>query len=267
MKSLRVNDNVIRVSLAEDDFKKLGFTLGDVIHGDVDVQDIFDEVIDELDVNDEFEVVGQCAMQLAPAYGGLELYISNSEDADAFKKFMSDAEYFKDVFGYPIKDMADGTHYDIKLMPEDFLASLKDLIEDPELLDRFAKEHLAKTDNSSAFEESLKEVSKLIAKQETHELHDYLPVFKFASFENFVQLAQDLVFINGLSHLYTYEDEYYLVLEFKDITVIDDAISHVVEHTLEYSQLVKMASANILHEHGQLVMKDVAIELARYYFK
>lgn len=91
-------------------------------------------------------------------------------------------------------------------------------------------------------------------------------VLKMASFEDFVDLAQNLRLEGAASDLYKYNDDYYLVLTFYANHVSQEEAKDELAVALEYGDKVDI-SADVLAEYGQDLMPTSALETARYYFK
>lgn len=91
-------------------------------------------------------------------------------------------------------------------------------------------------------------------------------VVSFADLEDFFAAAPALDTRSLQSDLYTYRGKYYLVLAFlNDGMVTANEIRDRLAVAYEFGQPTRV-SAMVLKEHGQLMMEQTAIELARHYF-
>ncbi|WP_203662592.1 adaptor protein MecA [Lacticaseibacillus sp. 53-4] len=91
-------------------------------------------------------------------------------------------------------------------------------------------------------------------------------VLKLQSFEDFIALAQELRLEGATSDLYSYNDDYYLVLTFYANKASSSEIADQTALALEYGTKVNL-SADVLAEYGKLLMPTSALETGRYYFK
>lgn len=91
-------------------------------------------------------------------------------------------------------------------------------------------------------------------------------VLKLQSFEDFIALAQELRLEGASSDLYSYNDDYYLVLTFYANKASSGEIADQTALALEYGARVSL-SADVLAEYGKLLMPTSALETGRYYFK
>lgn len=132
----------------------------------------------------------------------------------------------------------------------------------------------------------MNQVSKLIADQlRGHDRQDYSShdqaahddgndqtaisdtiVVKFADFENFIELANVLTDDNLASDLYHYHKQFYLVIKNLDsVGSIRETMLNYRAIASEYGQIVEL-SPSLLQEHGKLIMRQSALDTAKYYF-
>lgn len=91
-------------------------------------------------------------------------------------------------------------------------------------------------------------------------------VVEFNTFEQMIQLAQNLRVINGFSSLYQLDNKYYL-----DFYLMEDDFSFKssdenIAIILEYGIKSKLTS-DILAEHAELLIEDNALRTIHHYFK
>lgn len=92
-------------------------------------------------------------------------------------------------------------------------------------------------------------------------------VIKFADFEDFIELANVLTDDDLASDLYLYHGSYYLVIQnISNQSLASDATLDYQAVANEYGDIVKITPA-ILEEHGKRIMRQSALDTARYYFK
>lgn len=92
-------------------------------------------------------------------------------------------------------------------------------------------------------------------------------VVRFANFENFIELANVLTDDNLNADLFHYQKKFYLVLQdLNNVGMSKDTILNYRALASEYGQIVDI-TPSLLQEHGKLIMRQSALETARYYFK
>ncbi|MPN45439.1 Adapter protein MecA 1 [bioreactor metagenome] len=91
-------------------------------------------------------------------------------------------------------------------------------------------------------------------------------VFKFQSFDDFLELAKRMFLESGVSSLYYYDNQYYLTVVYFIDEMTETNIDNEILKALEFAEESDIA-VEILGEYGKLVIQDNALESARHYFK
>lgn len=91
-------------------------------------------------------------------------------------------------------------------------------------------------------------------------------IFKFASFEDFIDLANIIDADNYCSNLYLYHGSYYLVIRNVDISPVAADVLDMAAVIEEFGKQIGTMYEEMLVEHGKLIMRQSAIETASYYF-
>ena len=91
-------------------------------------------------------------------------------------------------------------------------------------------------------------------------------VVEFSTFEQIIELARIFQIEAGFTNLYQYTDKYFLEMSFLNdefsLRTPQEEKAIVLEFGLE-----SKISADVLIEHGQVIIEDVALETIRHYFK
>lgn len=80
-----LNENTMRVFIGADDLAERGVTLMDLLKDQSQVEKFFMSILEEADVSKQFQYSDAITFQVMPKQGGLDLYISksdNNEDDD-----------------------------------------------------------------------------------------------------------------------------------------------------------------------------------------
>ncbi|MBU7446704.1 MULTISPECIES: adaptor protein MecA [Lactiplantibacillus] len=242
MEMERINEDTIRVVIGNDDLNERGIRVLDLLGNHKQIESFFYSILEEVDVDHQFQDNDAVTFQVLPNRNGLELFISKNSDnlQDTIAKATQSPNQSDD--GDSQDDVSD-----------------------------YLKRKLMQTDTNRV--EDGQGVSHNPTK-DTNDLDPYIDdpdtptkeyVLKFDQFEDLVSLAQ-LFRPEGLaSNLFKYRDQYYLELVFfvdqsSTATIKDD-----VAVALEYARLANI-SADVLLEHGEKIMSNAALETIRHYF-
>lgn len=243
MEMERINEDTIRVVIGNDDLNERGIRVLDLLGNHKQIESFFYSILEEVDVDHQFQDNDAVTFKVLPNRNGLELFISKNSDnlQDTIAKATQSPDQSDD-------------------------SDSQDDVSD------YLKRKLMQTDTNQV------EDGQGIAHNPTKDTNDLDPylddpdtptkeyVLKFDQFEDLVSLAQ-LFRPEGLaSNLFKYRDQYYLELVFfvdqsSTATIKDD-----VAVALEYAHLANI-SADVLLEHGEKIMSNAALETIRHYFK
>lgn len=237
MEMERINENTIRVVIGNDDLTERGITVLDLLGNHKQIEGFFYSILEEVDVDHQFQDNDAVTFQVLPNRNGLELFISkNADEEDAADESQGDAS-------------VDSEH--------------------PDQVSDQIKEHLLEKDNQKDFFSGFKSVAN-----DSNDIEDYLNdggqptttrVVKLHSFEDMISLARVLRLENAASNLYRYKDAYYLELIFFVNESSRESIKDELAVAYEYAERTKVAP-DVLAEHGQLIMDNSALELTRFHF-
>ncbi len=243
MEMERINEDTIRVLIGNDDLNERGIRVLDLLGNHKQIESFFYSILEEVDVDHQFQDNDAVTFQVLPNRNGLELFISkNSENLqDTIAKAtqspnQSDEETTQD-------DVSD--YLKRKLIQTD-------------------------TDNNDQTQGVQSNPTK-----DTNDLDPYIDdpdtptkeyVLQFDSFEDVISLAQMFRPEGLASNLFKYRDKYYMELVFFVDQSSTGTIKDDVSVALEYANLSKV-TADVLLEHGEKVMSNAALETMRHYFK
>ncbi|PWG00618.1 adaptor protein MecA [Levilactobacillus bambusae] len=233
MEMERINENTIRVLIGNDDLTARGITVLDLLGDHQQIETFFYSILDEVDIDHQFQENDAVTFQVLPNKDGLELFISKNNLA-------GDSQ---------LDDLADAT---------------VDLDHPDEVSDQL-KRQLMQTDGVSTPHHLDADTNNVDDYLQDGKTEQKKFILKLGSFENMVQLSRILFLENGASSLYSYQNDYYLELIFFVAVASTDRIRAELAIAYEYADKTNVTE-DVLKEHGKKVMADSALELIRHYF-
>lgn len=236
MEMERINENTIRVLIGNDDLTQRGITVLDLLGNHKQIESFFYSILEEVDVDHQFQETDAVTFQVLPNRNGLELFISKGGADDDSTDNEDDTE-----------------SPDIEMVNED---------EVPD----FLKKQLMQTDsddnqNESAAAQSADKTSSPVTK--VSPLHT--TVLRLHSFDDMIAIAEALKLSEAASNLYHYKNDYYLELIFRVNEMSPESIKDELAVAYEYAEKTKI-TADVLDEHGKKIMAQSALQLTRRYF-
>ncbi len=174
MEMERINENTIRVSIGNDDLAERGVTFLDLLGNQKQIESFFYSILEEVDVEEQFQETDSVTFQVLPNHDGLELFISKN------------------------LPMNDDDNLDV--MPDNVLG---DGFTD------FLKEHIA--GNGKLDENILDEDMDLLGDGLNNV---YETIFRLDAFETMITVAKHIKIENVLSYLYKFKEDYFLRISF-----------------------------------------------------
>lgn len=227
MEMERINENTIRVSIGNEDLAERGITFLDLLGNQKQIESFFYSILEEVDVDEQFQETDSVTFQVLPNQDGLELFISKN---------------------LPLDDMDN-----IEAMEDNLLG---------DSFSNFLKEHIASHDDKEKKDDGLDEEVDFL--QNTNNVQD--AVFRLDNFESMIVLAKNIKLHNVLTYLYQFKEEYYLRVSFFVEEKGEAQIKNDFSQIYEYAHGTNITT-DILEEYGQVIMELNALELTRYYFK
>ncbi len=229
MEMERINENTIRVSIDNDDLAERGITFLDLLGNQKQIETFFYSILEEVDVDEQFQETDSVTFQVLPNHDGLELFISKNLPVDN----MDDVDNL---------DMMKGD-----MLSDDFTDFLKEHISDQEAM------------LSEEIDEEIDFLNN--PKGDTMDV-----IFRLDDFETMISLAKNIKLHNVLTYLYKFKDDYFFRVSFVLEENNDAQIKNDVSQLYEYTHITNITT-DILEEYGDIVMERNALELTRYYFK
>lgn len=217
-----INDDTIRVRIENDDLEERGYTFLDLLGNQKQIETFFYSILEEVDLDNEFQESDAVTFQVMPNRNGLELFIS--KNADVHENFLSNVDF---------------NEYNEAQLNQDY--------------NRFEKNPKEKDENNN-------QDDLLEAESDKKQI-----VVAFKDFEQVIQLARVFQLNIGLSSLYQFDDRYFI-----EFYLLEDEYSlrtpkEEMAIILEYGEETKI-SADVLAEHGKLLIEEDALETIDYYF-
>lgn len=251
MEMERINENTIRVVIGNDDLSARGITVLDLLGNHQQIERFFYSILEEVDVDHQFQDNDAVTFQVLPNRHGLELFISKNvgDESDGTDDFDAASAGFSGAV-----DFGDNASTD---QISDFLKQQlqgKDSEDDDDRKTTISSEA---TDYNDP--EALKNYTS-DPNVPTREV-----VLRLNDFEDLVSIAKVLHLDGAVSNLYKYRDQYYLDLVFFTDQTTPETIKDDVAVALEYANKTTITS-DVLSEHGEKIMETSALELARHFF-
>ncbi|CAM3168428.1 adaptor protein MecA [Lactiplantibacillus plajomi] len=243
MEMERINEDTIRVLIGNDDLNERGIRVLDLLGNHKQIESFFYSILEEVDVDHQFQDNDAVTFQVLPNRNGLELFISKN------------SENLQDTIE---KATQSSTQSDNQSSQDD--------------VSDYLKRKLMQTDTDDAAQPKGVQYNTT---RDTNDLDPYIEdpdtptksyVLQFNSFEDVIALAQFFRPEGMASNLYKFRDQYYMELVFFVDQSSAGTIKDDLSVALEYADLAKI-TADVLLEHGEKVMSNAALETVRHYFK
>ena len=219
-----INEDTIRVRIENSDLEARGYTFLDLLGNQKHIETFFYSILEEVDIDEEFQESDAVTFQIMPNRNGLELFISKNAD-------MHDNLF---------------AHMDIEDLDEDDQESEKEF----QAFEKY--KNFGKPDREKSESPKIEPDNQKI-------------VVEFSTFEQIIELARIFQIEAGFTNLYQYMDKYFLEMSFLNdefsLRTPQEEKAIVLEFGLE-----SKISADVLIEHGQVIIEDVALETIRHYF-
>ncbi|MGG0185674.1 adaptor protein MecA [Bacillus rhizoplanae] len=90
-------------------------------------------------------------------------------------------------------------------------------------------------------------------------------LIKFEDFEHVISLSHRLIFEEIKDELYSFEDRYYLYVEFDEVVHDEEEIDRILSVILEYGEESALTIHRV-HEYGKQIVSENALETIRNHF-
>ena len=229
MEMERINENTIRVLIENADLEERGITFLDLLGNHKQIENFFYSILEEVDIDEQFQETDAVTFQVLPNRNGLELFISKN----------------------------------MLLNDDDELPELAEMM-NHDSFSEFVKNQMTEETLS---DEELSVIEPL--NNETLDTPTLQSVVKLESFEDLIKLARIAKLENVITNLYRMEEEadkYYLHLLFYLEDTTENQVNDDMAVVLEYATMTTI-TPEVLAEYGHLVMERSALEQTKHYFK
>ena len=235
MEMERINENTIRVLIENADLEARGISFLDLLGNHKQIESFFYSILEEVDIDEQFQETDAVTFQVLPNRNGLELFISknllNGEDSE---------------------------------LPE-----LSELINQDSFGD-FVKSQMGERDVLVKGNNALEQNSDQEVEVELDTANPFIDaVVRFASFEDLISLAKIASFNHVLSNVYQLAgdpDVFFLQLSFSMEELTENQVNEDLAIALEYGTLSNV-TPEVLAEYGKEIMVESALEKLNHYFK
>lgn len=174
MEMERINENTIRVSIANEDLEERGISVLDLLGNQKEIENFFYSILKEVDIDNQFQENDSVTFQVLPNYDGLELFISKSNiinpPTDMNSYMENQVDEFTDFLKNHIVSQEEDQDISVEVLDEN------DIYED-------------------------ESVSKDM-------------VFRANDFEDLIELSNVINMSHATTNLYQYQSAYFLVVTF-----------------------------------------------------
>lgn len=123
MEMEHINENTIRVVIRNEDLVARGITFLDLLGNHREIENFFYSILEEVDIEEEFQGSEAITFQVLPKGDGLELFISKNLTADDMKAMESNSQFRNEVTDYLRSQMELDDLQDDQVIP-DYLTSM-----------------------------------------------------------------------------------------------------------------------------------------------
>ncbi len=174
MEMERINENTIRVSIANEDLEERGISVLDLLGNQKEIENFFYSILEEVDIDNQFQENDSVTFQVLPNYDGLELFISKSNiinpPTDMNSYMENQVDEFTDFLKNHIVSQEEDQDISVEVLDEN---------------DIYADESVSKD-----------------------------MVFRANDFEDLIELSNVINMTHATTNLYQYQSAYFLVVTF-----------------------------------------------------
>lgn len=247
MEMERINEDTIRVVVTNEDLAERSMSVIDLLGNQEEIEHFFYSILEEVDVDHDFENNEAVTFQVLPNRNGLEVFISkNLNDRDMVNGVMDS------MLGQ--RDASDASDEVSDALLE-------------QLLDRDGQEaprpdvkQTTAVEENEAVDELLDDVKNKAVAQTTAHI-----MMKFEDFEHLIGFAKTTMSIPARTTLYELDARYYLEFLFSTATRQTD-IQDIMALAREYGEVTPI-SPEVLTEHGKVIFAEHALASVNQYFK
>lgn len=230
MEMERINDNTIRVMIDNADLVERGITFLDLIGNHKQIESFFYSILEEVDIESQFQETEGITFQVLPNRDGLELFISKAALSD--------------------EDGENVGFIDFSNSPNQ------------EEVSNYIKHRMIKESEGNSKSSGNEKKSK----QSEDSLLPNKYVVTFLNFEDLIELSYNLVDSEFDSSLYYMNDQYYLTCDFSHSELLDEELENEVAKIIEFSALTNITE-DMLIEYGTSIISQNVVNTIKSFFK
>lgn len=230
MEMERINDNTIRVMIDNADLVERGITFLDLIGNHKQIESFFYSILEEVDIESQFQETEGITFQVLPNRDGLELFISKAALSD--------------------EDGENVGFIDFSNSPNQ------------EEVSNYIKHRMIKESEGNSKSSGNEKKSK----QSEDSLLPNKYVVTFLNFEDLIELSYNLVDSEFNSSLYYMNDQYYLTCDFSHSELLDEELENEVAKIIEFSALTNITE-DMLIEYGTSIISQNVVNTIKSFFK
>ena len=235
MEMERINDDMIKVLIAQEDLEERGVDFLDLMADHSRIEQFFYSILEEVDVERQFVDSDTVTFHVIPSERGLELYISRNGNIGAMEDALEE-----EILRRLLKRRRS------LLRNQDEAASNKS----KRKAESEADESHGQTTGNAAMDEELL-------------LHPNA-VVRFSSLQDFIILARTMPELPITNSLYYMDEGYYLVLGDIFGEIDEDLAYEYYLSMLEFGE-VQTVNEPVLAEYGQLIEADHALTIFKQF--
>jgi len=226
----RINEDTVKFFVSYLDIEKRGFHRDEIWYNREKSEELFWEMMEEVNYQEDFEVEGPLWIQVQAHGRGLEFTVTRAR--------LSASEL--EIFESQMDGVSDKNENDFPI-DED--------IED------FVKRKIIPSQKAE-FKNFL-----------DNEDENFSLIVKFTDFEHVIQLSHSFseVVDDVIDRLFYYKGEYYLYMEFNEYIFDDNAQEDIISLTLEFAEEADV-TIHILEEYGRIIFENQTFAQVRSYF-
>ncbi|MBB6453051.1 adapter protein MecA 1/2 [Salirhabdus euzebyi] len=227
----RINENTVKFYISYMDIEDRGFDREEIWYNRDKSEQLFWEVMDEVNEEEEFIIDGPLWIQVQAMDKGLEIVVTKAQlSKDGHKlELPSDTDKIIDL---PIDE------------------KVESLLDKGNFL------------NQKNTEEEIDDVDK----EEEGEFESFSIMIRFQDIEHVIRLSQSIQSLEYYKDsLYHHDSSYYLFIEFEEDTLDDDAQENILSFILEFGEESGM-TIHRLEEYGKLIYSENALATLKTHF-
>ncbi|MFD1205988.1 MULTISPECIES: adaptor protein MecA [Sporosarcina] len=211
----RINENTVKFYLSYVDIEERGFTREEVWYNRDKSEELFWEMMDEINDETEFEIEGPLWIQVHAMNNGIEVTVTRAQ--------MTDTDEMEETFG----------------------------MDDPR---KMFQDHAMFGKPDQLMDETNDEPEEWLS-----------DMFVFSNFDDLIPLANKVHGYTFESSLYSFEDKYYLYINYDDAEMNDAKKTDLCSVISDFGSVSNM-TIHRLEEYGKVIMdKDVFAKMEHYF--